>query len=185
MLFLLYFICVLGWFFYVIFLPAYLFENYRFNQGALGDHMGYLALSFSVGSLSIHYLQRKRLVQKKIHVMIFLSIACIAVYLTSFHLPKNWLWLFIGLSGLFVASWWGTFLTYMKQKTDRYLQVKVFELASSLWSVSLIIAPLLAGFILVHGAKYPIVLSSVFLFIGVIIQSIFSIGKNKKNSPDA
>jgi len=42
-----------------------------------------------------------------------------------------------------------------------------------------------AGFILVHGAKYPIVLSAVFLFIGLIIHSMFLNSKNPKNRPDA
>jgi len=172
-LFVTYFLFLFSFFLYVILLSTFLLKEYHFNQGQIGNWMGYYAAGIAVSTLWINPLLLKKYPPRK---LIFLPMLLASIFIWGLILFKGHISLLIFLPLISITSTlpWANFLSSASNMVSKQVQGKVFGILASIWAFSYFSSTLISGSLLVHGAKVPLIAGASLLFVTSFCYQFFN-----------
>jgi len=172
-LFLTYFLFCFGLFLFIIFLSAFLLKEYHFNQGQIGNWMGYYASAIAVTTLWLNPLLLKKYPPRK---LIFLPTLLASIFIWGLILFEGYvsLLIFIPLIAVSSSMPWANFLSSTSNMVSEQVQGKVFGILASIWAFAYFSSSLISGGLLAHGAKVPLIAGASLLFVTAFCYQFFN-----------
>jgi DHA1 family tetracycline resistance protein-like MFS transporter len=166
-----FFIANLGGLIFISFLPAFLFEVYKYRQGMIGDIMGYYAFFFAIGPILLHRL----FIHVKPEHLIFTPLIVYAILMYSIlHFIDHWaLWALLPFAGAALAIYWTASFMLFSKYTTPHIRGKVFGIAWSNWSLAYFFSTACAGLLLSHGPEVPIACGAVITLVAAFVYLLF------------
>ena len=153
-----------GWFFYVLYYPTLLVQEFGFNQEEIGYYSGYLAIFWFLASLVLNRGLAERF---KAEAFIFwaLPITGLLVLITAFMPNIRWWLLTTPFMSVGAAALWINVMAIISNLAGKENQGKAFGILQSLRSAGLFISPLCAGFLASVNIFIPFWISAAILIV--------------------
>ncbi|MBJ7448964.1 MAG: MFS transporter [Parachlamydiales bacterium] len=147
------FVFQLGWFFFLLFYPAYMVERFGMNASEIGDYSGFFAICYFAGSYLYGRFWAKHFNPEN---SIFTSSLILGLAVISFIIPANpnWFYLIMIFCGIFGATSFINCVALLSKLAGKEKQGAVFGIQGSLQSIGFFISPFLAG---LFAATHPLV----------------------------
>ncbi|MCH9621117.1 MAG: Tetracycline resistance protein, class C [Chlamydiia bacterium] len=174
-LYLIYFFFLFSWNMIYLFLPAFLVDNFHMSilkVGTLGSMFGCIWI---VGTL---FMQKLAQYISAMHKVLFISLVFISFFaiFAAFSTDSIMFLVAIGLIVFVSGGAWPIFTAAISKSAEGHVQGKVLALSQSIQSFSMLLAPLIGGFLLRKGGAMPFV----FTAISVLIAAAILVRSGKK-----
>jgi len=167
-LYLIYFFFLFSWNMIYLFLPAFLVDNFHMSILKVGTLGSIFGLIWIAGTLFMQGLARYITFM---HRVLFTSLVLISFFaiFAAFVSSSLLFLLAIGLIVFVAGGSWPIFTAAISKSAEGHVQGKVLALSQSIQSFSMLLAPLIGGFVLRKGGALPFVLTAISVLIAAAI----------------
>lgn len=166
--FLAFFCFVLGWDFFIEFIPVTLRSSFSFTTSQTGNFLGYCGLCYA---LSVGILTQP--IVKRFSLNKLLNIALLAggPYLFAFLLIENPIhfWGYLFFLNFLLAFFWPMASTYVSDHATESTQGEVLGIYHSIQALALILSPMLSGSLVGAIPSIPVVLGATLMMVGGLV----------------
>lgn len=164
-----YFFYLFAWNLVFQFIPAILIKRYGASVVFIGDLSAVMGLFWILGGLASRGLFR--LVHcTKIQILIFLALNAASSFILFTATEKNFFEVMLAVYVTTAGATWPLFSSYISEKIGNRDQGRVLGLSQSIQSFSMLVAPLVGGFILTKSGESLFIISGLCVCFSFILM---------------
>jgi DHA1 family tetracycline resistance protein-like MFS transporter len=175
-LYIVYFLALFAWNIVFQFLPALMVIEFDSTNSTIGDVSAIMGLVWIFGTVCVTSLLR---VVGKIKPILLATVILFAVFSLLIAFPRD-LTLFIyavGLVVFFGGGMWPLFTLLFSSVADSSLQGRVMGFSQAVQSFSMVLAPLIGGFLIQIHSTIPFLISTVSAVVAIILLARMKLEK--------